>query len=158
MLRFGLRRLLAAVPILFTVLTLTFFLIHLAPGDPLTLFESPDIDPQARERMRQLYGLDDPLPVQYGRWLWSFAIRGELGTSFQAHRPVAQVLAEALPNTLILAGGALVIGFLAGGAIGLFSAARRGTRIDHALSVIILGLYSVPAFWLAHELILIFSL
>ena len=64
MLFYGLRRLLAALPILFGILTLTFFLIHLAPGDPLALYESPDIDPAAREHLRQAYGLEDPVPVR----------------------------------------------------------------------------------------------
>jgi peptide/nickel transport system permease protein len=158
MLWFGLRRLLAAVPILFAVLTLTFFLIHLAPGDPLTLYDSPDIDPDARERMRRMYGLDQPLPAQYVKWLWRFFFRWDFGTSFQAHRPVADLLAEALPRTLLLAGLALAVGFLAGGLIGTLSAVRAGSRWDHLLLIVTLALYSMPAFWLAHEMILVFSL
>ncbi|MBI4161845.1 MAG: ABC transporter permease [Acidobacteria bacterium] len=155
---FALRRLGAAIPILLAVLTLTFFLIHLAPGDPLALYESPDIDPDARDRMRRIYGLDDPLPVQYFRWLWQFCLRGEFGVSFQAHRPVATLLAEAVPNTLLLAGVALVLGFGLGGVAGVAAARRAGSRSDHALTVLTLALYSIPGFLLAHELILVFSL
>lgn len=158
MLSYGIRRLLAAIPILFVILTLTFFLIHLAPGDPLSMFESPDIDPAAREQMRRIYGLDAPLPVQYLRWVRDFFFRGEFGTSFQKHRPVADLLAEAIPNTLLLAGLALLAGFVIGGAIGILSALRAGSRGDFTLSLATLTLYSLPSFWLALELILVFSL
>ncbi len=158
MLSYGLRRLLAALPILFGILTLTFFLIHLAPGDPLALYESPDIDPAAREHLRQAYGLEDPVPVRYLKWVWQFCIRWEFGTSFQAQRPVASILAEAIPNTLLLAGLAWGFAILFGSAIGVIAAVRSGSRSDHFLSLISLALYSLPAFWLAHELILLFSL
>ncbi|HED30501.1 MAG TPA: ABC transporter permease, partial [Prosthecochloris aestuarii] len=89
------RRLLVAVPLIFGVLTLTFFIIRLAPGDPAAFFIQPGISPNVAEQIRQQYGLDDPIYVQYVKWLGS-VLQGDFGRSFsRAQQPVIEVIAQA---------------------------------------------------------------
>ena len=89
--RFILRRVLVSVPLIWALATLTFFLIRLAPGDPVAMYYDPEISPEVMEAVRTRLGLDEPLHIQYGRWLLSLA-RGELGVSFQYQRPVVEIL------------------------------------------------------------------
>ncbi|MGB5526813.1 MAG: ABC transporter permease, partial [Gemmatimonadota bacterium] len=95
MLKYIVRRLILAVPLIFGIVTATFFLAHLAPGDPVDLYLQPQrqVDPAVIERVRQERGLDQPLHIQYVNWLSSSA-RGDFGESFLLHRPVRDVLAE----------------------------------------------------------------
>jgi len=151
------RRLAAAVGIVFAVVTLTFFLVHAAPGRPFCdAGERPAIDPDVCRRLERLYGLDRPLLEQYGRYLAAVA-RGELGYSVMQRRPVAAALADAIPNTLLLAAAALVIDFLLGIAIGVYQALHRNRRRDLVLTHVTLFLLSVPTFWLGLALILVFA-
>ena len=100
-----------AVPLIFGVLTLTFFIIRLAPGDPAAFFIQPGISPNVAEQIRAQYGLNDPLPVQYFKWLAN-VIQGDFGRSFsRAQQPVFDVIAEALPITVTIAGLTLVANF-----------------------------------------------
>jgi len=109
-----LRRLAASVAIVFAVLTLTFVLIHLAPGTPfLPSTDDRSVGPEIIARLRRQYGLDRPLPVQYLKYIGSVA-HGEFGESFSQHRPVARALADAVPNTVLLGIAALVIEFALG--------------------------------------------
>lgn len=158
-----LRRSLVSVPLLLGLLTATFFLIRLAPGDPATFFLDPSIDPSAADQLRKNLGLDEPLPVQYGKWLgvlppFDGVLQGELGTSFSRHQPVVTILREAAWNTLILTSAALIVDLLVGIALGIVSALKRGEWVDKTISVVGLFLYSMPNFWLGLMLILIFSL
>ena len=108
MARLLLRRLAHSLGVVFAATTLTFALVHLAPGDPTRAAMSNGAVPTAvRERWRTLHGLDRPLPEQYVRYVAGVA-RGELGYSFSLRRPVADVLADALPNTLVLMGASIV--------------------------------------------------
>lgn len=152
---FILRRLGSAVPLLLGIATLVFFVVHLAPGDPAAIFWNPDADPDVVRLMRENLGLDDPLPVQYGRWLASF-LTGDFGYSFGHRRPVADVIADALPNTLLLSLASLVLLFVLGIAVGVVSAARQYSRLDHALTVLSFFFYSMPGFWFALMLLLVF--
>jgi peptide/nickel transport system permease protein len=157
------RRSLVAIPLLFGLLTMTFFLIRLAPGDPATFFLDPSIDPSAADQLRKNLGLDDPLPVQYGKWLgvlppFEGVLQGEFGTSFSRHQPVVSILSEAAWNTLILTMAALIVDLVVGILLGIVSALKRGQWIDRTISVIGLFFYSMPNFWLGLMLILIFSL
>src|SRR5690348_14869622 len=120
------RRIIQAGVIVFLVATLSFFLLHLAPGDPFTTLDSPNITEAVRQQWRAAYGLDRPLPVQYVRYLRSVA-RGDFGYSYSLHRPVRDVLAQALPNTLLLMGVALVMSFAVGILLGVLQARRHGT-------------------------------
>ena len=91
------KRILIAIPLIIGLATVTFFIIHLAPGDPMALYRNPDISPEVMEMMRKNLGLDQPLHIQYFKWLTSMA-RGNFGISFTAHRPVLDILKEAILN------------------------------------------------------------
>jgi peptide/nickel transport system permease protein len=140
---------LQAVFVVFMVTTLTFLLIHLAPGDPIAaVLERPGVTEAVRQRWRADFGLDRPLGEQYVRWLANVA-RGDFGYSFSHRRAVRDVLAEALPRTLLLTGLALVFSFALGIVVGVLQAERVGTARDRWLGRVLLMLYSVPDFWLA---------
>jgi peptide/nickel transport system permease protein len=153
---FLLRRLTAALLLLFLVSTLTFFLIHLAPGDPTNVLEGRRITQEQRDHLRRLYGLDRPLGEQYLRWIGAIA-RGDLGLSLSQQRPVAAVIAEALPATLLLAAAAIVVEFGTALLLGIAAARRRDGLADHAIRVLSLFFYAQPPFWLGLMLILLFS-
>ena len=150
------RRVAAAIAIVWAVVTVTFVLVHLAPGTPFLPPAETPVDPAMLERLRSQFGLDRPLSEQYVRYLREIA-RGNLGESFALHRPVADALAEALPNTLTLAGAALCIEFVLGLALGVYQAARARRFGDVALGNATLFLYSVPTFWLGLLLLVVFG-
>ncbi len=156
MLRYTGRRLLGAIPLLLGIVTLTFLLLHLAPGDPTTAYFNPNIPPDVIEQMRRNLGLDRPLPVQYLDWLRSF-FTGHFGYSFSQHRPVSAVILDALPNTLLLSGISLVLIFVIGCAAGVVQAVRQYSAADQVLTLLGLAIYSVPGFWLGLMLILLVS-
>ncbi len=151
-----LRRLAAALAIIFAVVTLCFAAIHLAPGTPFLPGQDRPIDPAVVERLRARFGLDQPLPVQYARYLRAL-VRGDLGESFSQRRPVVDAIASAIPNTLVLTGTALAIDFLLGVLIGVVQAARARRRLDVALTNATLFFYSLPTFWLGLLLLLVFG-
>jgi len=160
LIRYVLRRLLQAIPLLLVIATVTFFVIHLAPGDPMDLFLQPrlrrQMDPQVIELMRQRFGLDQPIYVQFGKWLANLA-HGDLGESFQYRRPVTSLLAERIPYTLQLAVLALLFDALIGIALGIYSAVRQYSWPDRAVTIGSLAIYSIPGFWLAIMLVMVFS-
>ena len=149
MLGFVARRVATAVPLLLGVLTLTFLLVEAAPGNPADLFlgDRP-LPPEARHRIEVAYGLDRPPVERYLRWLEAVVVRGEWGWSLSRSRPVADVIAEALPRTVALAGMALLLNLIAGTGIALLCAWRPGGRLDRALSAANLALFATPTFWL----------
>ena len=151
------KRILIAIPLIIGLATVTFFIIHLAPGDPMALYRNPEISPEVMEMMRKNLGLDQPLHIQYFKWLTSMA-RGNFGISFTAHRPVLDILKEAIPNTLQLTFLALLLDLIVGVVIGVISAIRQYTATDHSITVSALFIYSMPSFWLGLMLILLFSL
>ncbi len=157
MIRFIVRRVLLAVPLLWALATATFFVVRLAPGDPLAIYYNPEIDPAVMETIRARLGLDQPLHVQYGKWLLSL-VQGELGVSFSHHRPVADVLADAIPNTLLLTGLSLLLILVVGVLLGVISAVRQYSWVDHVTTLGALFVYSMPGFWLGLMLIIVFSL
>ena len=151
------RRLAQGVGIVFFVATLTFFLIHLAPGDPFSsTLDSPLVTEAVRDRWRAAYGLDRPLTEQYWLYLRNVA-RGDFGYSYSLHQPVGTALAIAIPRTLLLMTVALVGSFVTGVALGLVQATRRGTILDRVLTGISLFFYSMPDFWLALMMMLVFA-
>ncbi|HSA54297.1 MAG TPA: ABC transporter permease [Gemmatimonadaceae bacterium] len=146
---FLLRRLGQGLVVVFGVVTFTFVLIHAAPGEPFAdVLEDARLSPDALAALRARYGLDQPLPTQYGRFLWGVA-RGDLGLSLSQQRPVAAVLADALPNTLLLMSVALVLGFAGGIALGAAQGARPGSRFDRLTGSLGLAVAALPEFWLA---------
>jgi peptide/nickel transport system permease protein len=153
---FLLRRLAASLLLLLLVLTLTFFFLHLIPGDPVDSFESQHLSPAQHLQLRQIYGLDRPLPEQYLRWLASVA-RWDWGISLSQQRPVSTALLEVLPATAILALSGLAVEYALALLLGIASALRRGSALDHAIRVVTLLLYSLPIFWLGLMGILLLS-
>ncbi len=150
------RRLVDAVLLLWLVLTLTFALVRLAPGDPAALLVPQSASPADVARARARLGLDAPIAVQYARWALG-VLRGDLGTSFVRQRPVTAVLGEALPVSLGLGLASLVLTFAAGLAVGAFQAARRGRAADTTLTIVTTTLYAAPSFWLALALVAVFT-
>jgi peptide/nickel transport system permease protein len=150
-------RLLQSLGVVVFVTTFAFVAIHLAPGDPLdAALTRANIPESVRAQWRASYGLDRPLGEQYARWLGKTA-RGDLGYSFSHHRPVRDVFSEAMPNTLLLSGAGLVLSFAIGIGVGLLQAERpRGAR-DRWLGRVLLVLYSVPDFWLALMILILFA-
>ncbi|HET9886564.1 MAG TPA: ABC transporter permease, partial [bacterium] len=157
MIGYIIRRILLSIPLLWALATVTFFIVRLAPGDPLAMYYNPEIDPSVMETLRTRLGLDQPIHVQYVRWLGALA-QGELGVSFKHHRPVAEILAETLPNTLLLTGLALLFDLGLGVILGVIAAVRQYSWTDHATSIVALFLYSMPGFWLGLMMIILFAL
>jgi peptide/nickel transport system permease protein len=156
-LRFLLRRLAQGALIVWLVATAAFLLLHLAPGDPVRAsLDSPLVPESVRAFWVARLGLDRPVPEQYVHYL-AAAARGDLGYSFPHRRPVGAVLAEAIPNTLLLMSVALVLSFAIGMALGAVQARRHGRAADRAIAVGSIFFYSMPDFWLALMMLLLFS-
>lgn len=160
MTRYILKRLLQAIPLLLGILTITFFIIRLAPGDPMDMYLEPtrqrQLDPEVIELIRQKYGLDQPLHIQYVKWVANVA-RGDFGESFRHRRPVNRILAEAIPYTLQLTVLALLFDALIGIALGILSAVKQYSLLDKTVTLGSLIIYAIPGFWLALMLVLVFS-
>ena len=158
--RYLLKRLLHAIPLLLGILTVTFFMIHLAPGDPLDMYVQPErrhqMDPETLELLRHKYGLDQPVPIQYVKWV-NNVLHGDLGESFGSRRPVRTMLAEAIPYTLQLTVLALILDALIGIALGIIAAVKQYSGLDKTVTVGSLIIYAIPGFWLALMLVLLFS-
>jgi peptide/nickel transport system permease protein len=140
----------------FAVLTLTFALTFAVPKDPARAIVGPRATVEQVELVRERLGLDDPVAVQYSRYLRSIAT-GDLGFSFSQRRPVVDVLADRLPYTLLLAVAALAFQLVVGVSVGLLSAARAGGVFDRlalALSVVVIAL---PGFWIGLVLLYVFG-
>jgi len=151
------KRLLLAIPILLGASTIIFFLMHAAPGDPTSLYLSnPNISPRVIEQMRANLGLDQPVHIQYVKWLSSF-LRGDFGYSFSQHRPIADILKDTIPNTLLLSAVALVVIFAIGVVVGTIQAVRQYSWVDNLATVLSFFFYSMPSFWFGLMLILLFS-
>jgi peptide/nickel transport system permease protein len=155
--RYLLRRLAQAAVVVALVATVVFVLIHLAPGDPFgEAMENASVSEAVRAQWRAAYGLDQPLPEQFVRYLGSVA-RGDLGWSFSNHRPVVDVLRDALPNTLFLMSIALAASFAIGIALAIAQASRPGSVTDRVLGGISLFFFSMPEFWLSLMVILLLA-
>lgn len=145
--RATLRIALRAVVLYWSVLSLTFALLRLAPGDPATFLLPPGATAADASRMRTELGLDRPVAVQYARWLGE-TLRADLGTSFASGQPVSRTIRDALPISLGLGLLSLLLSFVAGTALGLMQAARRGTVGDLTMTVLSVFLVASPAYWL----------
>lgn len=157
MLRFILSRLLSAAVVVIGVSSLVFFLIHLVPGDPVEVMLGESAQPADRAALRHALGLDQPVPVQLFNY-FNGLLHFDLGTSLHSQRPIAEVMLERMPATLELAVAALLVAVVIAFPLGVLSAVRKDTTIDHGARVISLLGISIPHFWLGPLLILIFSL
>jgi peptide/nickel transport system permease protein len=155
MLSYLARRLVHAALVLGVVCMLTFALVNLAPGGP-AIMTTMETTAEQREAHRVRLGLDRPLPVRFVRWVWATA-RGDFGRSLNDGRPVRQVLRERLPPTALLGGAALGLSLGLGVPLGVYSATHRYSLADHAATFASFVGLSVPAFWLAIMLILLFA-
>lgn len=152
-----LRRLLQAIPLLIGITLVTFMIMQLAPGDPMRAMIDPRVDPAELERLEQRLGLDRPAIVQYFSWLKEIST-GNLGYSIKSGRAVFRSILDRLPATLYLTGTALSLSFLLGIPLGVLSATRRYSMLDHGLTVVSFLGISIPAFFFGLAMIFIFSL
>lgn len=159
MLQYVLRRLLLLIPVLLGVSLVVFTLIRLIPGDATLLAIGVDqrITEEQRELVRKSYGLDQPAPVQYLRWL-EHVVQGDLGTSLRTRRTVNEELRLRLPVTLQLTAFAAILGTVPALAVGILAAVRRNSALDYVATITTLAGISVPNFLLATVLVLIFSI
>ncbi len=153
-----LRRVLGAVPLLLAISLILFAIVHMAPGGPLDVYaDNPSVTPAALEHIRRAYGLDQPWPVQYLKWLRAM-LAGEWGYSIRTGRPVLAEITERLPATLLLGVTAALLSGLLALPVGIIAACWRGRAIDHLVTLLSFSGISVPVFWLGLLLQLLFSI
>jgi len=150
------QRILYAVPIAIGVTVICFCLVFLAPGDPVQMLLPPDASQADVEFLKKLYGFDQPIPVQYFKWLMR-AVTGDLGTSLQTSRPVFDEVTRALSNTVIISFGAVMLAFSLAFVFGTIAAYYVGRPIDRIVTGISVVGVSVPNYWLGIVLIIIFA-
>ncbi|MCZ7574180.1 MAG: ABC transporter permease [Ardenticatenaceae bacterium] len=153
--RYILERVVHAVIVLVIISIVIFTLIHLAPGGPAALTD-PNLTPEDTARIRHNLGLDQPIPIQYLRWM-TRTIQGDLGRSFLDGQPVIQLILSRLPATLLLSLTALLLALIGGIPSGIISALKPYSIIDNLISVVAFTSVSIPSFWFGIVLILIFS-
>ncbi|MBT9246596.1 ABC transporter permease (plasmid) [Gemmobacter fulvus] len=156
MLVYVLKRLLALIPVALAVSVVIFLIIHLIPGDPVDNLMKVGASAKQRAEIEARYGLDQPLPVQYGLWLGK-VVQGDLGTAIVGRRPVSQIIAQALPHSLLLGGMALLFSSLVGIVLGVIAALKRDRWPDQAIMGGVLLGSTMPGFWLGLLMILVFS-
>ena len=157
MLAYFARKLLLAIPLLVGVMALIFFLVELAPGDACAVFVNPDMDPATIAQLRESFGCDRPMLERFVLQMLNLATF-DFGISISQQRPVVDIILEAVPNTLQLSLVTIVVGMSAGVTMGIVQAIRQRRFEDGAISVGSLLFYSMPGFWLALMLQLVFSL
>ncbi len=150
------RRLAESALLLLGVTLVAFLLVHLTPGDPVTLTLGEDATPEQRDQVRTSLGLDRPLPEQYARYLGRL-LRGDLGDSLRARRPVTSYVVERMPATAQLALAALAFTLAVGIPLGMAAAVYRESWPDHGARVIAMVTQSVPGMWLGLILVLVFA-
>jgi peptide/nickel transport system permease protein len=155
---YGIRRLVQAIPTLLGATVLGFALIHLAPGDPIQFYaaQSGGMTNEDVERLRHLYGLDQPLVFQYVNWLAQL-IRLDLGVSFGSHQPVLPSIVSRIPATLTLTVTALVMSTMLGVTIGVLAGLKRGGIFDTVTRLMAVIGHAVPTFWFGLVFILVFA-
>src|SRR5262245_23625524 len=153
---FTLRRIGLIVPTLLLVSVLVFSLQHLLPGDPAIALSGDEHDPAVVEHLREKYGFNRPLVVQYGLWLGGVLV-GDLGISYRTQIPVLDLIATKLPVTLELATFSMIIALVVGVPLGIIAATRRDSFVGLTANMIALSGISVPHFWLGILMILLFS-
>jgi peptide/nickel transport system permease protein len=151
-----LRRVLAVIPVMLVVATVTFVLIHLAPGDPASIIAGPDATPDNVARLRHQLGLDESLPAQLFRW-YGRLLRGDLGDSIFLRRPVTEAIVERLEPTVLLTSWATLIAVLLGVPAGIVSARYHNSAVDQSFMGLALVGLSIPNFLLGLLMILVFG-
>ena len=156
--RYIVRRLLIAIPTLIAISFIMYAILALAPIDPLSQFGAdPRVPAEVRERIRESLGLNQPWPVRYVKWLLAM-VQGDFGVSFMSHSSVSDLIKQRLPNTLAVVGVAYIVGVVLALPMGVLSAIRRNSILDHVISTFAYIGFSVPTFFTGLLLIIIFSL
>jgi peptide/nickel transport system permease protein len=159
MLRYILRRLLLSVPLLVGISLVSFLMMHMAPGGPIGAVTdlNPKATAESRARLQAYYGLDQPLHVQYGRWLARMATL-DFGDSFSPDgRPVSEKIRERIPITLTINVLSMALIFLVAIPVGVYSAVRKGSLFDRISTVAVFTGFAIPTFWLALLLMILFG-
>jgi peptide/nickel transport system permease protein len=152
------RRLFVAIPTLIAISMVIFGILALAPGDPLSEFAlNPSIPPAVRQRIRHNLGLDDPIPVRYGKWATS-VVKGDFGYSFQTRSPVLDQIKQRLPVTLMIIGSSYVISVLLAIPIGILAAVRQYSIYDNVVTTLSFFGFSSPTFFTGLLFILLFTI
>ena len=154
--KYILARILLVLPVLAGVSMISFVILHLTPGDPARIILGQEARPEDVLALRAQLGLDDPVLVQYARFV-ARAARGDLGKSIKYRQPVGEMILERLPTTMLLALMSLTLSVLIALPLGIIAALRRGTWIDFATMVVALVGVSAPTFWVALMLIFLFA-
>ena len=157
MVKYIIRRLIAMIPEVIGITFLVFMIMQLAPGDPVRMILGDSAEPEAIEAMREEMGLNDPVLVQYGRYMVNL-LHGDMGTSYTNQRPVAHEVFSRVPATFELALVSAVVSILIAIPLGVVAAVKQNTLFDNLSMVLSLVGISMPAFWLALMLMLVFSL
>lgn len=153
---YAIRRVLQTIPILFIISVLLFIMVRSAPGGPLTAARrNPNISKEQLEAIEEKLGLNDPLPVQYGRWLGDM-FKGDMGESIKFRRPVSEMINERIPNTLLLVGVSFLVTLLIAIPIGIWSARKPYSPFDYIVTTVTFIGQSIPVYWLGLGLIVIF--
>ena len=157
MARYIIRRLLGMIPLLLGISFLVYALLNLVPGNPTSQYEfNPSIKPEDIARIKENLGLNAPWYERYFIWLGN-AIQGDFGISFTNYRHVTDIVAAALPNTLLLAATSLVISLVISIPLGIYSAIRRNSLFDRVTTILSTAFFSVPTVWLGLLLIILFA-
>ena len=154
--KYILKRLLSTIPILLIVSIVIFFIVHLTPGDPARVMLGEGASEEAVENLRESMGLNDPILLQYFKWVADIA-QGDLGNSYAMNKPVTEVIGEHIIPTLNLTGMSLIITLLIAIPLGILAAKKRGTIVDNSATVFSLVGISIPAFLMGLFLVLLFS-
>jgi peptide/nickel transport system permease protein len=156
--RYIIRRVITAVPTLILISMVIFSILALAPGDPLSdLALNPSVPPEVRQRIRENMGLDDPIPVQYGRWAQSL-FTGEFGYSYRTRAPVIDLIKQRLPTTLYISGLAFLVSLLIAIPIGVLSAVKQYSVFDNVATTLAFIGFSLPTFCTGLLFILLFTI
>jgi len=153
---YALRRILQTIPILLIISVLLFLMVRAAPGGPLTAARrNPNTSLEQIQALEEKLGLNDPLPVQYGRWMKDM-LSGDMGQSIKFRRPVSEMINERIPNTLLLVGIAFLVTLIFAIPIGVWSARKPYSIFDYSMTTITFIGQSIPVYWLGLGLIVIF--
>lgn len=155
--KYIIRKILLVIPILFGISLITFIMLNIVPGDPVTLMLKEHVKPDVVERVREQMNLNDPAYIRYFRFVWD-ALRGDFGISYKLNRPVSKLLFDAFPNTLKLTLASALVAWTIGIPAGILSAVKKGSFVDNFFMGFSLLGVSIPVFWAGLLFQYIFSL
>lgn len=157
MIKYILKRILWMLPVIFGVLCIVFFLSVITPGDPIDTIVGQDAPPEVRDAMREAMGLNDPVLVRFGRYVFGIVTKGDLGNSYKTGEPIVKELVHRFPTTIKLAFFSVLVAIIVAIPLGLISAIKRYSWIDNASMAVALFGVSVPQFWFGLMAILVFA-